>query len=100
MVYCKIKTIRPDLAAITIISTVFFLVFGAYLIVMTPPFAGPDEPFHWKRSLQIAQGNFLAEELGPNSWGGPIDQAGFHYWLYFLDLIKQHAPVDAEKARM
>lgn len=80
-------------------AVLFYLVFSGLLLVATPPYAGLDEPFHWQRVLQIAQGRFLAEELGPNSWGGPIDRASYLHMLYYVELIQKHAPVDAAQAR-
>ncbi|ALJ39554.1 DUF2142 domain-containing protein (plasmid) [Azospirillum brasilense] len=80
-------------------AALFYLVFSALLLVTTPPYAGLDEPFHWQRVLQIAQGRFLAEELGPNSWGGPIDRASYVHMLHYVELIQKHAPVDAAQAR-
>lgn len=80
-------------------AAIFYVVFTALLLVKTPPYAGPDEPFHWQRVLQIAQGRFLAEKLGPNSWGGPIDRASYGHMLHYIGLIQQHAPVDAAQAR-
>ncbi|MBY3757649.1 DUF2142 domain-containing protein [Azospirillum formosense] len=80
-------------------AALFYVVFSALLLVKTPPYAGLDEPFHWQRVLQIAQGRFLAEELGPNSWGGPIDRASYVHMLHYIVLIQQHAPVDAAQAR-
>ncbi|TWA70308.1 putative membrane protein [Azospirillum brasilense] len=84
---------------IAVPSILFFLLFGAFLLVKTPPYAGPDEPFHWQRVLQIAQGRFLADTLGPNSWGGPIDEAGYLHMIHYFVLIQKHEPVDAAQAR-
>ena len=90
---------RLEPLLIAVPSILFFLLFGVFLLVKTPPYAGPDEPFHWQRVLQIAQGRFLAETLGPNSWGGPIDEAGYLHMLYYFGLIQKHEPVDAAQAR-
>ncbi|MGR0185221.1 DUF2142 domain-containing protein [Azospirillum aestuarii] len=90
---------RPAAALLYAAAALFYLVFSALLLVTTPPYAGLDEPFHWQRVLQIAQGRFLAEELGPNSWGGPIDRASYVHMLHYVELIQKHAPVDAAQAR-
>jgi len=89
------------LASLVIVvpAIAFFLVFGGFLLAMTPPYAGLDEPYHWQRVLQIAEGDLLAETLGPNSWGGPIDRAGYLHMLHYFELIQKHAPVDAARAR-
>ena len=91
----------PRLAAVLLYAAaaLFYVLFSAQLLVKTPPYAGLDEPFHWQRVLQIAQGRVLAEELGPNSWGGPIDRASYLHMLHYVELIQKHAPVDAAQAR-
>lgn len=80
-------------------ALLFFLVFGAFLLDLTPPYAALDEPFHWLRVLQIAQGDLLAEQLGPNNWGGPVDKHAYDHMLHYVELIQRHAPVDAAHAR-
>ncbi|WP_448207497.1 DUF2142 domain-containing protein [Azospirillum sp. sgz302134] len=89
--------LEPFLIAVT--ALLFFLTFGALLLTWTPPYAWLDEPFHWQRVLQIAQGHILAQALGPNSWGGPIDWAAYAHMLHYIELIQKHAPVDAAQAR-
>jgi uncharacterized membrane protein len=49
------------------------LVVGAILVFRVPPMAGFDEPFHWRRALQLADGHPFARRLGPNDYGGPLD---------------------------
>lgn len=90
---------RFEPAAVAGASLLFFLSFGALLAIWTPPFAGPDEPFHWQRAMQIAGGHLLPEKLGPNDWGGPIDRAGYLDMLHYFGLIEKHAPVDAADSR-
>jgi len=90
---------RLESLAIAFPAIAFFLVFGGFLLALTPPYAALDEPYHWQRVLQIAEGDLLAETLGPNSWGGPIDRAGYLHMLHYIELIQKHAPVDAAQAR-
>lgn len=90
---------RPEPLLIAVLAVVYFLLFGGLLLARTPPFATQDEAFHWQRVLQIADGHLLAETLGPNSWGGPIDRAGYLQMLYHIDRIQKHGPVDPVEAR-
>lgn len=89
---------RLEPLLVTVLAIAYFLLFGGLLLARTPPFAGQDEPFHWQRVLQIADGHLLADRLGPNSWGGPIDQAGNLQMLYHIDRIQMHGPVDPVEA--
>lgn len=49
-------------------------VIGIMLAFRSPPMGGFDEPFHWRRALQLADLHPLATRLGPNDWGGRLDQ--------------------------
>ncbi|MCW2240825.1 DUF2142 domain-containing protein [Azospirillum canadense] len=89
---------RPEPLLIAILAAAYFALFGGLLLARTPPFAAQDEAFHWQRVLQIADGHLLAETLGPNSWGGPIDRAGYLQMLYHIDRIQKHGPVDPVEA--
>ncbi|MBF0252122.1 MAG: DUF2142 domain-containing protein, partial [Alphaproteobacteria bacterium] len=44
-----------------------------------PPFLGNDEIFHWFRAQQLSSATLFADELGPNSWGGPINASAFMF---------------------
>lgn len=90
--------LRLEPLLITVLAITYFLLFGGLLLARTPPFADQDEPFHWQRVLQIADGHLLADRLGPNSWGGPIDRAGYLQMLYHIDRIQTHGPVDPVEA--
>src|ERR1700722_5732895 len=41
---------------------VIALVFGTALVVIVPPFQSPDETFHFLRTYQITEGDFVAHE--------------------------------------
>lgn len=43
--------------------------FGLIFILITPPFQTPDETVHYYRSYQVAQGNFVIDQVG-NTFGG------------------------------
>lgn len=49
----------------------FAVILGAFSIVVTPPFQIPDEPVHFYRAYQIADGGFLSKREG-NRLGGDI----------------------------
>jgi uncharacterized membrane protein len=66
---------------------------GLRLIIVAPPFIGPDELFHWQRAQQISQGDLLAQRLADNSWGGPIDRAGYDLTLYMLRYYTTGGPI-------
>lgn len=89
---------RLEPLVIAVMFVAYILLFGGLLLAQTPPFAVQDEPFHWQRVLQIADGHLLADRLGPNSWGGPIDRAGYLQMLYHLDRIQKHGSVDPVEA--
>lgn len=75
---------------------------GAAAIVMLwaePPFIGADELFHYQRALQVAQGNWLSPQLGPNSWGGPIDSRAFEFLIAFLKKYTGQAPLTWDQAQ-
>lgn len=92
-------TVRLEPLVIGVVAAAYGLLFGVLLLARTPPFAGQDEAFHWQRVLQIADGHLLAETLGPNAWGGPIDRAGYLQMLYHIDRIQKHGPVDPVDAQ-
>lgn len=89
---------RSEQLLVAALAVGYFLLFGGLLLARTPPFATQDEAFHWQRVLQIADGHLLADTLGPNSWGGPIDRAGYLQMLYHIDRIQKHGPVDPVEA--
>ncbi|KAA0677134.1 DUF2142 domain-containing protein [Azospirillum brasilense] len=89
---------RAEPLLVAVLAIAYVLLFGGLLLTRTPPFAAQDEAFHWQRVLQIADGHLLAETLGPNSWGGPIDRAGYLQMLYHIDRIQKHGPVDPVEA--
>lgn len=91
--------VRLEPLLIAVLAIAYGLLFGGLLLARTPPFAGQDEAFHWQRVLQIADGHLLAETLGPNAWGGPIDRAGYLQMLYHIDRIQKHGPVDPVEAQ-
>ena len=91
--------VRLEPLLIAVLAVAYGLLFGGLLLARTPPFAGQDEAFHWQRVLQIADGHVLAETLGPNAWGGPIDRAGYLQMLYHIDRIQKHGPVDPAEAQ-
>ena len=41
----------------------FALIFGLFLIFMTPPFQSPDEPAHFAKAFSFAQGHFLSQKV-------------------------------------
>ena len=53
----------------TFVFTFFGLLFGIAFIIFTPPFQVPDEDYHFFRSYQIAQGDFIAQKQD-NRLGG------------------------------
>ncbi|WP_419728809.1 DUF2142 domain-containing protein [Lichenicola sp.] len=46
---------------------------GVILVFRTPPMAGFDEAYHWRRALQVADLHPFGRRLGPNDWGGRLD---------------------------
>lgn len=69
-------------------------VIGVMLSFRTPPMAGFDEPFHWRRALQVAAGHPLATRLGPNDWGGRLDGRALAYEDRFDQSIAAGRPLD------
>jgi uncharacterized membrane protein len=56
-----------------------FVIYGltatAFLAINVPPFQVPDEPNHFMRAAQIADGKFLGSRLSATSAGGAVDPA-------------------------
>jgi uncharacterized membrane protein len=63
--------------------------FGLVLIAVTPPFQVPDEPHHFYRAYQIAQGGLISEARGDSS-GGVIPSALVDLGVRFKDGIAFH----------
>jgi hypothetical protein len=74
------------------------LLFGMILVVAFPPLAGQDEVYHWQRVVQISEGHLLADTLGPNAYGGPIDANAYAYDLWFLKKFQDHQEIDIGEA--
>lgn len=52
-----------------VIFSIFSLVFGIMLILITPPNQAPDETFHFERAYSVAQGHFIAQKVNNHSGG-------------------------------
>jgi len=97
---------------------VLSLLFGAIIILLTPPLRGPDETAHFLRALGVAQGDFVPAVRDAQGRSGvflpPRIQEGFEYfenvrvaerragWPGYRQLFKDYfsrVPSTAEPAR-
>lgn len=74
-------------------------VIGVILVFRAPPMGGFDEPFHWRRALQLADLHPLATRLGPNDWGGRLDTRATDYEGRFDQAIADGAPISIPDMR-
>jgi hypothetical protein len=82
------------------LAILFAAVFGAGLLlaVALPPLAAPDELYHWQRTVQIAQGKLLPDEVGEREWGGKIDKAAHDYFSWAYQPLTRAIPVGMSEA--
>lgn len=53
----------------------FMLLTGLICVVMTPPFQVPDEPNHFLRAFQVAQGEFVGIRRSPHEAGAFVPES-------------------------
>ncbi len=89
------------LAALASVAAALLLALaaGSVLAVLAPPMSAPDETFHWMRSVQISRGMPIGRKLGPNLWGGRIDNGSFLFGWWHTDHFARRQPIDPAASR-
>ena len=96
-----VTALRSSQAMNTVLGIYFgaLLLMGSILVYRATPMSGIDEMFHFKRALQVSEGQFLARKLGPNDWGGRLDRQTLDYERWFDTLRNSHRRAGVAEAQ-
>ncbi|MCP1241834.1 DUF2142 domain-containing protein [Acetobacter lambici] len=75
---------------LTVLYGIFMLFAGMVSLVMTPPFLVPDEPAHFARAYQVAQGGFVGTRISAT-------QSGAYLPATVAEIAKPFAPFFPDK---
>lgn len=75
---------------LTILYGIFMVFAGSVGLIMTPPFLVPDEPSHFIRAYQVAQGGMTGTRISPTQSGAYLPET-------VVDIAKPFAPFFSDK---
>lgn len=98
LILCHWLTIMQKIFTPQLTFFVIALCFGAWIVVLIPPFQSPDEINHFCKAAHVADGHYEAERSETQRLGGTIDGAVIEYAtffkgraLHFTDTLRQQS---------